>query len=335
MTTAWRTDAEPERVAAGTGRLYVEFAGWRGWLEADSLEARARLLQMVRPYCTPPHPEARSGISVSLERAEVPVIRLVCQDRPCDLDEILAAPEWKNVERLPDSRRRLYADRLLGPAPALEAVGDEIRVLRPDGWPTYTVLWLMWLVTRERPVACLHAAVSSVEEQSLVLVGRSGAGKSTLSWALHTQGAVYHGDEWAFFTFPDSRLQVFQTPHLRLRPGGVEVLTHRPDNGRWYEMKPGDRKCAVPLEAPVEPCPAERVAFYFLDGFAEKPERQPMRPGEAVPRLLRGLSCGNPSIPARLEMAVTLAERHPCWRLVSGRPEETAALLIQHAREGR
>jgi hypothetical protein len=329
---------EPPAPRPAAVRRTVELAGWRCVVEAALPDAAERLAEIFGAYGEAGF-EAASGtadaeIAVRPDAAGFPRFRLTGRGRAYCSSELTAGPDWKRFVPVPHPSRRLFAELRAGEAPVLEELPGELLLLRPELWPRYVQLGLLWLLLRERPVVGLHAAVSAVAGHALVLVGNSGTGKSTLSWALGRRGADYFGDECAFFTLPDHHLHVLMR-ELRLRPGGLAALGSPLDAPAWFEVRPNDPKCAAPLPPPARPCPRDRVSFFFMDGFAPAAALRPIRGRDAVQRLMAGMVYREPSVMERLEVAAALADRYPCWSLAAGPPAETAALLAAYARGER
>ncbi|HLK59093.1 MAG TPA: hypothetical protein VKU00_21205 [Chthonomonadaceae bacterium] len=317
-------------------RLCIEIAGCRFWLEVDTLEGRERLEQVWQRYVAPAGADAPCGIRIQLSGTETPCIHVESKGRLVDIAEFFIGPEAKRFERVEHPTHTLYRDTVYGGAPVLESREGKGLVLpgsawSSSGWAYFVLLLVMWRMLREYPVLTLHGAVSSAAGLALVLVGPSGAGKSTLSMAMAQQGATYYGDELAFFTLNDRHLHVWRRD-LYLRPGGVQALGSAPEDFTWAESKPNDPKCVMTLQEPERPCPRNRVQFIFMDGFAEKAALHPLEGGEAARRLLKGAAYGDPSVVARLEAVSALVNQYPCWRLAVGKPSQTAALLLAHAR---
>jgi hypothetical protein len=309
----------------------AELAGWCGWLSADTPEGLHQLERVFGSYRCEVAIRPTSGIKVWLGDGSAPRLSIHRNGRSCAFDELLAGLEWRRFVPIRHSARARYGDELFGSAPILEAHEEGFVVLRPELWPGLAQLAFVWLCLQEAAIISLHAAVSAAASHSLVLLGPSGAGKSTLSWALHQQGADYYGDEWTFFTLPEHHQYVWQR-NLYLRPGGLQALDTPPESLTWYEAKPGDPKCIVPLPKPSRPCPRDNALLCFLNGFAEKPDLTPMPGGEAARRLLQSMGYADPSVVARLEVAAGLANHYPCLRLTLGPPDATAALLLAHVR---
>jgi hypothetical protein len=143
-------------------------------------------------------------------------------------------------------------------------------------------------------------------------------------------GADYFGDDCVFFTQPDYRLHVCHHDP-RMRPGGVNALQLAHTSADWYQAKPNDLKCSVELPEAQRPCPQERITLVFMDGFAARPQLRSIRGGDAVRRLVRGISYGSPALFARLEAATELINRSRCFCLDVGSPQDTASLLIDYA----
>jgi len=322
---------EPRQASGVSGGFVAGLGEWSCRITSDSPAGEQRLTRLFSRYATQRQPSAGSGVTVCFEREGGPWIRVTRAGRAVDLEEITMGPEWSRLLPLADPARRLFSDEHLGGAPVLEAAAGEFRVLQHGHWPMYAVLAFLWLMLQERSIVGLHAAVSAVDGEALVLVGASGSGKSTLSWALHEQGADYFGDELAFFTLPEHHLSVLPRD-LCLRPGGLGLLDTAPEPASWWETRPGDPKCGMSLPAPPAPCPRDRASFLFMNGFAERPQLRPLGGGDAVRRLLRGICYRDPSLIARLEVAAGLSDRYPCWSLDVGAPRETAAFLIDHVR---
>lgn len=328
MSHALTLDRPAPSCLAGSRPLEVEFAGCRFRLSADTPEGQDRLDAVFGYYRAVGGPEAKAGIEVSLADG-APRLRLTSGGRALDLEALISGPDWRRFVPLPHPTRRLFGERHWGEEPILEALPDGLAVLRRELWPRYAQLAFIWLVLRERPVMGLHAAVSALEGQAVALVGPSGCGKSTLSWALHSLGAQFFGDECAFFTLPEYEMHVLRR-QLCLRPGGMEALGSPLASPSWHEIKPGDPKCAVTLPEPETSCPRDRVILLFVDGFSERPEMEPMKGSEAVQRVIGGMLSRDPSLLGRLDLAAGLVDRYPCFRLKIGPPAETAALVLSH-----
>ena len=313
--------------------LAIGFAGWKGCFWADSRAAQKRLAWEYARYVIAPSPEIVSGVRILDSDSPRPRIQIICRGAVCEFSQMLAGPEWKRFAAVPDAAPQTYADTIFGSAPALEADGGNIVVLQPEKWPLYAYLAAMWLMLHEHPMIGLHAAVSAASGRALALIGPSGSGKSTLSWALQQSGANYFGDDWVFFTLPNYLLHIGHQD-LCMRPGGVAALSLPTDALDWYEAKPNDVKCNVALPESVRPCPPNRVALLFMDGFCAEPSLRPVGGGEAARRLLKHLSCGDPSPIARLGIAAGLVNRYPCFALSVGPPKATAALLMAYAAKG-
>lgn len=246
--------------------------------------------------------------------------------------ELASGPEWKRFAPIASSSRTLLADTLFGADPVLEITSHETLVLRSDLWPLYVALAWHWLLLRAGTICSVHAGVVSVGNEALVLIGASGTGKSTLCYALHSLGANFFTDEDAYFSLPYYGLYPL-VKDLCLRPGGADVLALAPGLSPWYEAKPGDRKCLIPLNASAAVCPVDRVHLIFLGGFATRPKLQALAGGSAARLLFRHLSYGSPNAGNRLQVVAGLAHRYPCYELHVGNPRETAELLLERLRQ--
>nr|UXE44308.1 hypothetical protein Hi04_10k_c1889_00029 [uncultured bacterium] len=313
------------------GPLYAGLAGWNCWLTADTPAGRDMLQRTFRSCQSDQPARVSSGICVSVRTPGPPRLRLISGGRGFTLDQLMRGPEWKRFARLPHPSRNLFVDTILGGEPALEITGGELLVLQPDRWPIYAQMGFLGLLLHECPCVSLHAAVLASNGTALVLIGSSGCGKSTLSWALHERGADYFGDEVAVFTVPQYELYVLSR-ELYLRPDGLCRL-ESPPGGDWHEMKPGDPKCVVTPPPPRAPCPRDRAVLFFMDGFSDEPELNPLGGGAAARRILRSMGCRDESIGARLELAAGLVDRYPCWSLIAGPPEVTATAVLAHLSE--
>jgi hypothetical protein len=319
-------------VPADCGRIWAGAAGESAWLDADSQAARQELAALFAPYEASPADPPGSGVFAQIEQGPLPRLTLILAGKVCDPARMFAAgPEWKRFTRLGHPSGRLYADSLLGAEPVLEAAETELIVLRPDLWLLYLGLAHGWLLMKARTLVGLHSAVAAAHGKAMVLVGASGSGKSTLSFALMEQGADSFGDECSLFRLPNLTLFPWPRP-LHMRPGGLEVLGAKGFLGSWQEVRPGDPKCLVDLTASKSPCPSDRVAFYFLDGFAERPALGEIRGAEASRRLLKGMIYGDPDPFERLKIAADMVSRYPCCKLTLGKPGDTAAMLLDHSR---
>ena len=321
--------AAAEPACRDAGVIPVQLAGWCGWVAADTASGTADLRRYFRIYGAEGRPTGRSGVQVSFRDGRP---RIGCRrgGEAVDPLSILHGPEWKRFQPLGcDGAGGAieYEDAEIGRGAALRRHRTDVEVLREGHWPLYVQLALLGLVLREHPVFTLHAATCAYRGTALVFVGPSGAGKSTLCWALQQAGADYYGDELAFFSLPDYSL--WPLPHrLALRPGGAGKLGLAPRSEDWYEHRTGDPKLAMSVREPSQPCPPEAVNLFLLGGFGERPEIRPVRSGDAMRRLLRGMGSRDPGMGARLELLAGLLERYPCRELVLGHPAETAERLL-------
>ncbi len=322
-----------EKPAAEAAAVTLALEGWSCRVEADLPGAAPQLAALFSGFLAPGRPAGEAAISVRRNPRGCPVFRVTAAGRPCGFDDLAAGPDWRRFTVVPAPGRRLVAEARAGTDPVLEVREEDWVLLRPELWPRYLQMAFLWLALRELPVLGVHGAVSAHAGHALVLIGPSGSGKSTLSWALHAAGADYYGDECALFTLPEGCLYVLAR-ELRLRPGGLEALGSPIAEPEWFRTRPDDPKCLVHLPPPARPCPRDRASLLFTDGFGPEPALRPVRPREAVQRLMAHMVYRNPSPLARLEAAAALVDRYPCRLLTLGPPAETAALLLAHAEAG-
>lgn len=308
--------------------LWAGIAGETAWICADTEQALQEIATLSDGYETKPGDPLSSGVSLRTS-GPYPSLSLALDGEGCDPGRMFVGPEWKRFTPIEHATRRLYADTLFGGEPALEIVGSEILILRPEHWDIYLFLAHGWLLLQSRKLAIIHAAVAATHGIALVLVGASGAGKSTLSLALMERGADCFGDETAIFHLPDLALFPWPRP-LHMRPGGLEALGTLNSGQEWKEFRPGDPKCLVGLTTPKAAFPRDRAAFFFLDGFVERPVISEIGGAEASRRLLKGMVYAEPGPFERLNIAADLVNRYPCYKLSLGKPADTASLLLDH-----
>ena len=304
--------------------------GVSAWLAADTDEASRQIAEWFSAFTgnqpTPP----TSGVFARVDDGPCPYLTIILESKIIDPSLMFQGPEWKRFQRLDNPNKHLYADTSLGKEPMLEIRDEELIVLQPEHWPLYLFLSHAWLLLQSRQLLGLHAATVAIGGHALILAGASGAGKSTLSLALTRSGGECHGDEWAFFRLPD--LHVFPWPgQPHVRPGGMAALGASRFRGSWFESRPGDPKCEVELPKPTHPCPPDKVALLFLNGFANKPSISSIGGAEASRRLLQGILFADPEAFARLEVAAEIVNKYPCALLTIGKPADTARMLIQYA----
>lgn len=317
--------------AAEGGRFWAGAGGESAWLDTDSQAGRREIAALFAPSETSPAIPPHSGVFAALEQGPFPRLTLFLEGKICDPARMFRGPEWKRFTPIDHPTRLLYSDSLLGAEPVLEAAETELIVLRPEAWHLYLGLAHGWLLLQAHTLVGLHSAVAAAHGMGLVLVGASGSGKSTLSLALMGQGADSFGDECALFRLPDLALFPWPRP-LHMRPGGLEALGATDPLGRWQEVRPGDPKCLVDLASPKSDCPSHRAAFYFLDGFAERPALAEIGGSDASRRLLKGMVYANADPFERLKIAADLVSQYPCWKLALGKPADTARMLLDHSR---
>jgi hypothetical protein len=297
-------------------------------LSADTSAGSEALAHWFGRYRLPETAATDLEIHLALRDPERPRITIRDADRTYDFSDLASGPEWKRFVPVPHPGRRLLADTLLGPEPVLELAAPATLVLKPTLWPLYVSIAWQWLLLQKRSLCCVHAAISAAGGQAIALLGTSGSGKSTLSHALQAAGADYFGDDGAYFSLPEHRLHPLPR-ELCLRPGGLAALGTATGAGSWHELKRGDPKYVVRLQPPNRPCPDNRVILFFLAGFADRPQLQPISGGEATRLLFSQMAYASTSITARLQVASGLANRYSCRRLVVGPPRPTAELLLR------
>jgi len=312
----------------------VSVGGWRSWLSADTSDGLEQFRSIYSPYLAVQAAEAGSpGIRVLLADRSRPEVQFYPWHQQGSPLRSLAAggPEWERFAAI-DPEAGTFADRILGPVPALAETERGFEVLEPSRWPLYAFLGWVWLALNRAPFVGVHAATLAIDGKAILLVGPSGSGKSTLCWALHQAGADYFGDEFSLLSLPDYCLYPFPRM-LYLRPGGISALQISVPESSWREVKSGDPKCAVTIPLPQRSCPHNQVHVVMMSGFAREPQVERASAGEGVRRLLRGMAFGPQSVPERIDIIAGLSEKYPCWKLTAGPPHQTAAAVLRKVLE--
>lgn len=319
--------ASAERLCAGVAHSGCQLVG-------DSPATQRELNRRFWRYRLDSCLQEGRQLRVIEAEAELPHLELSIQGQAYNFEHIASGPEWKRFVRVPHPSRRLLADRVLGPEPALEILGEHTAILQPTQWPLYAMLAWHWLLLQDRSLCTVHAAVTAYQGEALVLISASGTGKSTLAHALCSEGADYFTDEEAWFSLPEFRLYPL-LKDLCLRPGGMDALGLAADSGSAYEAKPGDPKHVVSLTTPERSCPESHVRLIFLEGFAAEPALRPLPGSDATRILFRHLGFGSAAPGERLQVAASLVNRYPCYALRVGSPARTAELLLRQVQETR
>lgn len=326
MNTVTQPATNPE--VASAAPLYAGVAHSGCQLLGDSPATQRELNRRFWPYRLDSCFREDRQLRLSGAEAELPHLEMVVRGQSYNFDHIASGPEWKRFVRVPHPSRRLLADSVLGPEPALEVMDENTAVLQPTRWPLYAMLAWHWLLLQDRSLCTVHAAVTAYQGEALVLISASGTGKSTLAHALGSQGADYFTDEAAWFSLPEFRLYPL-LKDLCLRPGGMNALGLSADCGPRYEAKPGDPKHVVALTTPEQNCPENHVHLVFLEGFAAEPALRPLPGSDATRILFRHLGFGSAAPGERLQVAASLVNRYPCYGLRVGSPAKTAELLLR------
>lgn len=190
----------------------------------------------------------------------------------------------------------------------------------------------------------LHAASMSYRGYGVVFAGDSGCGKSTLAAILLSRGWNYLCDEFALVDPHAIRLHPFPKA-LCIKQGSYPVVrqlglpfARRRDylkelKGRVGYINPR----ALEGNAVVAPAP---VRFIVFPQYRSKtrPRLEPVCRSHATMKLFRSCLNRHAFSDAALGALTALARQSQCFRLDSGRPEETGRLLesmldASHARD--
>jgi hypothetical protein len=184
---------------------------------------------------------------------------------------------------------------------------------------------------RSRPdLYFLHAAAVALRSRVAVLVAPSGTGKSTLTLALVESGFAYLSDELT--AIDPTRLLAHPYPHALCLKSPVSWESPLAHAGTVVGRRLHVRAELLHGSANTEPLPL--AAFFFLSRLdRDAPVCGRVGTAAAAARLFANTLNGLAHKAAGLNMAVSLAQRVPCFSLNSSDPRAACAAIeaVMHA----
>ncbi len=315
-------------------------------LSSGSLPFAARLAQIYGECAT-------SAVDVSplTLRSEVrhslrePVVAAMFQDNE-PLDSLAFI-----LSLFPDGRYREVSGQCPGWRYLAEgAESCPFAALRDDfilldstrSWEAFIGTYCLHRVLRlQREILFFHAASVSVNGSGVLLGGPEKAGKTTLSMSLASRGNAFMGDDLAAVRRGSHELIPIRRS-VSVRPGPrARIVSERLTAGAYEEEPYPDgetriRAFASDLFPSARPLPVPLKAIFFLRGFGDRSQVEPIATGMSQLRWLTPLASTlwGVSRAARIKDFLHLMAQVRCFFLSSGgSPEETAELVEKTVRE--